>query len=223
MQKQKHAYRCRDDQNLQVGHRNAAQRKHRLFQQIRKAFAACAQKRQIAVFQKEAAHQRRNDNVEPVRALLTQGPVGDPLQRDAHQGCQYHGCRNGQRHNHRARKSAGINDAVAAQQKCGHKKGDVGAHHEDVAMREVDKQQHAVHQRVPQRNQCVKASPLQCVKNVLKKDLHRSSLEKRLPGCGSAARRPLEFYYSVGQTCSVNTNLPSSLMRTTTAHLIGSP
>jgi hypothetical protein len=50
-----------------------------------------------------------------------------------------------------------------ADQKAGHKKRDIGADHENVAVGKVDQAQHPVDQGVPQGDESVEASPLQGV------------------------------------------------------------
>ena len=58
------------------------------------------------------------------------------------------------------------------EQEPGHEERDVRAHHEHVAVGEVDQPQDAVHQGVTQRDQGVEAAPLERVEYVLNYEVH---------------------------------------------------
>jgi hypothetical protein len=62
-----------------------------------------------------------------------------------------------------------------AEQRDRHKVGQIGAHHEYVAMGEVDEPKHAVNQRVAQGDEGVKTAELQRVQDILK-NFHRGTL-----------------------------------------------
>ena len=68
------------------------------------------------------------------------------------------------------RKVPGQFQGVSAQKKGGDKKADVGPDHEDIAVGEVDQQQHAVDHGIAQGDEGIKAAPLQGVDEVLQEE-----------------------------------------------------
>jgi hypothetical protein len=72
-------------------------------------------------------------------------------------------------------KPEGERQGVFTQKKGGDEKTDVGPHHEDIAVSEIDQEKHPVHQRVPEGDEGIKASPLESVKKVLEEGLKKQN------------------------------------------------
>ena len=99
------------------------------------------------------------------------GPVAHPFHDDSHERGQKHGDQNGEYQNHPSGQCGCRAGSEQGKESHGHAQADIGSHHEDVAMGEIEQHEDAVYHGIAQRNEGIKTPPLKGIDEVLHEEV----------------------------------------------------